>query len=348
MTISSNAVPSDRPLRLGVIGLGAAAQLIHLPIIEGMKQVELAGVSDLDEYKLSQISTRYGVAGFVDFENLLSRADPDVVLICTPTNTHMPLATQALRAGMHVIIEKPVARNLDEAVRIAQAAEETGKQVYVAMNHRFRQDVFVLRNFLNAKEFGTIWNVRAGWLMKREIWAKNPWLANRRVSGGGVLMDLGIQMLDVVHCLLGMPPVRRVNGITHSTALEMEVEDTVKAMIEYENGITFQLDCSWGLMSEHNVAFAYFEGTNGSAKLNPLEINKSMQGELVNVSPLRSLAPAELHTSSYTSQMHSFVNSLRGESEPQSTIHHAVETMKLVQMIYQSAADRREYFVAQT
>ncbi|MBD3166439.1 hypothetical protein GF324_07565 [bacterium] len=342
MTVSMEPLPADRPVRVGMIGLGGGAQVIHLPILDESDSVEIVGVCDVDAYKVSRIANRYNVEGFLDAVNMLKITEPDVVLICTPTITHLPLALNAMERGAHVIIEKPVTRNLDEALRLQQAARDREKLVLVAMNLRFRQDVSVLKNFLTAGELGDIWRVRAGWLKRRVTWSRSPWLHKPSISGGGVLMDLGMQMIDVVHWMLGGRAIDRVIAFSHHEALGLEVEDTVCGAIHYKDGPVFLLDVSWGLMAESSLSYAYFEGKTGSAQLDPLTVYKSMQGEMVNVSPVRSGSSTDLYRASFEAQMYQFLQILRGEREPVSTIDEAVDVMRIVEMIYRSAGEHRE------
>ncbi len=338
-------ISKSNKIRVGVIGIGGAAQVIHIPILASMDDVELVGFCDEDDYKAGQISDKYRVKGFVDPQNLLKGTKPDVVLITTPPISHLPLALASLRAGAHVIIEKPVTRDLSETSRLADAAQKSNKYVFTAMNLRFRQDVTMLGNFLSAGELGKIWRVKAGWLKHRSAWARSPWLDQRKISGGGVLMDLGIQMIDFIHWLLDKPAIKRISGYSHNDALKKKVEDTISINIDYENGINFQLDCSWALMTERSISYAYFEGTDGAAQLNPLVVYKSMQGEQVNVTPLKSPDSRELYQASFESQMKKFMLALRGETEPESTIDEALETMKIIDLVYQSASKGREIIV---
>ncbi len=117
------------------------------------------------------------------------------------------------------------------------------------------------------------------------------------------MMDLGLQLLDVVQWILDHPTPRRISAVAQNIGLGLAVEDTITATIEYTNDIFLQLDCSWGLLAERNVAYAYMEGTEGSAKLDPLEIFKTIQGELVNVSPVKSAAARDLYKASFHAQL---------------------------------------------
>jgi len=333
---------AEKPIRMGVIGLGGASQLIHLPMLSQMDSIEIVGLVDEEPYKLSKMSEKYNIPGWVDGENFLRRTKPDLVFIATPTISHLPLALKSLQAGAHVIVEKPAARNLDEAKRLLEASEEFGRQVFVAMNQRFRQDVMVLRNFLSAGELGDIWRVRTGWLKRIGAWNRSPWLDQKVISGGGVLMDLGIQLLDGILWLLDYPEPARVLAFKHNHTLEREVEDTLSASIVLKNGTLINMDCSWGLLSNDEVAYTHFEGKKATASLNPLMLHKTLQDELVTVTPVKTGDPRQLYHASFEAQMHHFISSLRGEVTPISTVAESVKVMELVDMIYASAREGRE------
>ena len=337
-------VPADRPVRVAIVGLGHAAQLIHLPILAEMESVELVGLADVEGYKTAKVSDRYGVPGFVDSESLLKQTKPDVVYVCAPTINHLPLAMTALQANSHVIVEKPVARSLEEAKRLQEAAHAAKRHVFIAMNQRFRQDVEVLRNFLSSGELGDIWRVRAGWLKRFGAWDRSPWLDKKNISGGGVLLDLGIQLLDMVLYLLDYPNLTRTVAYMHHNNLGKEVEDTISASLSFDNGTLVHLDSSWGIMAERNTAYTSFEGTKGSATLNPLVLHKVLQDELVTVTPVKSAEPFDLYQASFESQAHHFMAALRGERPPVSTVDEAVKVMEVVDRIYASASSGKEIF----
>jgi predicted dehydrogenase len=335
-------LPIDKPVRVGVVGLGGVAQLKHLPILASMDSVELVGFAEEESYKLSMMSEKYGVPGFVDTINLFQRIKPDVVLICTPPISHLPIALTALRSGAHVIVEKPAARDLAETERMASAAKDTNKHIFVAMNQRFRQDVTVLKNFTDADELGDIWRVRSGWEKRISSWQRSPWLAQKAISGGGVLLDLGLQLIDLVLWILDYPEVERLSAFKNNDALKKEVEDTLSAIIKLNNGTTVNLDCSWALMGEKSNAYTILEGDKATASLNPLVLHKLLMDELVTVKPVKTANSRNLYTASFQAQMHHFISAMKGEVAPISTIDEAVKVMKIVDLIYKSAEDNKE------
>lgn len=164
----------------------------------------------------------------------------------------------------------------------------------------------------------------------------------KKISGGGVMMDLGIQLLDVVMYLLDFPKVERTVGYMHNRNLGKDVEDTLTASVQFDNGTLLHLDCSWGIMAERNTAYTSFEGTKATATLNPLVLHKVLQDELVTVTPVKSADPLDLYQASFESEAHHFVKAFRGEREPVSSLEQSVRVMEVVDTIYRSAESAHE------
>ena len=127
--------------RLGLIGVGAIAQVNHLPAIARLKEVELVAVCDDDAEKSRALAQRYKVPhAFSDYERLLRLKDLDAVIIATPNHLHAPMTLAALDYGKHVLCEKPPARTAAETEMMAEAAKRSGKTLMYAMNKRFQAE----------------------------------------------------------------------------------------------------------------------------------------------------------------------------------------------------------------
>ncbi|MBM3324073.1 MAG: Gfo/Idh/MocA family oxidoreductase [Calditrichaeota bacterium] len=338
-----------KKIGVGILGVGGIAQLVHIPLLRKHPEVELVAVCDLDRQKAALVAQKNKIPLFHrDAEHFLRTEKLEAVFICTPTNSHMALTLAALSAGKHVFLEKPAARNHNEAKRTAKAAAESKSILMVAMNHRFRPDSMILRNFIEANELGKMTHVRAGWLKKKDKWTRPMWVVDPKISGGGVMMDLGIQMLDICLWLLGNPKVEAVSATAARTLPGKKVEDTVLAFYRLQGGIGLAVDTSWSLMSDESIAYTRFHGTEGAAALNPLRITKQMHGELVNVTPGKMQRPAELYKKSFEFEVDHFIQCIQHKRKPISTIEGALEIMTLVEATYRSVAENREVTVIET
>src|SRR5206468_5110443 len=129
----------------------------------------------------------------------------------------------------------PIARNAAEAEKMVRAAEKSGRALMCALNHRFREDTRILKRFVDRGELGDVFYTKTGWLRQRTDWLKDEWRSQKQVSGGGVLMDLGVQMLDLTLYVLGNPKVESLSASAHRAG-KAEVEDSLVALLRLEGG----------------------------------------------------------------------------------------------------------------
>ncbi|MFO7447512.1 MAG: Gfo/Idh/MocA family oxidoreductase, partial [Ignavibacteriaceae bacterium] len=122
-------------VKVAVIGLGGIAQLVHLPNLNKTNGVIVTAVAEINKSRLNAVADKFNVnERYSDFHELLKKSDADAVIIATPTNTHKELAIACLKAGKHVLVEKPLARTYQEAKPIADAAKKYKKIIMVGMN----------------------------------------------------------------------------------------------------------------------------------------------------------------------------------------------------------------------
>lgn len=331
------------PIPIGVIGTGSIAQVAHIPLWKRIEGAEVVAVCDINRAKAQWVADRFKIPhAFDSDQELLSSGLVEAVDICVPTNHHMDVAVAALSAGLHVLVEKPMARNSDEARRMVEAAEQAGCQLMVAMNVRFRRDAMILKNFTAGGELGEIFFAKAGWLRRKPKRGERSWFTDRRIAGGGVLMDLGVQMLDLAMWLMGNPVPKSVKALTYNRVANLEVEDAVSALIEFANGSALSLEASWSLFGEKDVFYTNLFGTQGGALLNPLRIHKELHGSMVNVTPAREDAATNLYKRSYQNELTSFVDGLRRGQPLEPSGRESLERMLIIDAIYESSKSGSE------
>jgi predicted dehydrogenase len=335
-----------RPIKLGIIGLGGIAQVVHLPILKQMSNVDVRVVCDLDKQKAGWVADRFGVPMFYrDPANVIEREDLDAIMVLTPTHAHMALAIAALKAGKHVLVEKPIARNLREAKRMVSTARDANRILMIAMNHRFRPDATKLKKVIDAGDLGDVFKVRSGWLKKKSKWTRSEWLTNPQISGGGVLMDLGIQMVDLCLWLLSKYQVKRISATKHQLMIHAPVEDTISIYMTLEGNVLFSLEVSWAVPTKQTVAFTYFYGTEGTATLNPLTLTKITNAGPVEVKTRQNYTPSELYQKSFELELEHFFKSIGNDTPVLSSGEEALKVMEIIETIYRSADEGREVIV---
>ena len=327
-------------VRVGIVGLGWVAQVFHLPILSKSLDVEIAAVCDRNKAQGSMIAEKFGVpAVYTDFEQMLVKEELDAVVVCTSTDAHCAVTLAALEAGKDVFVEKPIARLSKEAVQMADAARLHKRKLMVGMNNRFRPDTMILKNFIEKGELGKIFYCKAGWF--KHVAGGQTWITKKDVSGGGVMLDLGIVMLDLSLWMLGFPNVERVSASTYKHTTK-SVEDSAVVYIGLKGGSTLLIETSWSFQSEEYFFYCNLYGTEGSAMINPLRINKHLHGNLVNVTPAKLETPQNLHKRSYENELRHFIGAVRGLNPVVSSGEEAVKRMTIIDAVYSSAKKSKE------
>src|SRR6185369_9389947 len=204
----------------------------------------------------------------------------------------------------------------------------------------FRPDAQLLRRFVDKGDLGQIFYAKAGWLRLRTQWDSDEWRAQKRESGGGVVLDLGFQMIDLSLWVLGGPKVESVTASVHRQK-KGEVEDSATAFFRLESGATLTLELTWGLLMEKDFAYLNLFGSGGAALLNPLRIHKGMHGTLVNVTPTMDSSRNQ-YKNSMEAQIAHFAESLRKGTKPSGSADEIVPVMQLMDAVYRSAEQGKE------
>jgi predicted dehydrogenase len=326
------------PVRVAVLGAGAIAQVAHLPILSRMRGVEVAAVSDKDAHTARTVAGRYGAPAARSTEEVLNDESIQAVVVCTPSARHEENVRDALRAGKYVLCEKPLALGADGVERIL-AEPGAGERLLVAMNQRFRPDAQALRSFVASGELGDVYYLKAGWLNRARPVARS-W-RERRAAGGGALMELGIQILDLGLWILGYPRALRVSAHTHR-AKGSEVEDSAALLVRLEGDRVLSLEVTWSLLAKKDRQFLHLLGSAGSGTLSPLAVYREMGTGLANVTPVLPPGSGEnVFTASYRNELHHFVEVVRGEKKPHRAADH-VQLMRTMEAAYRSAEEGRE------
>jgi predicted dehydrogenase len=192
-----------RPLGVGVVGLGNAAQH-HLPALLSLPEVRVLAFADLDPQRLKSRSEHFRVkAAFGDYRKLLEHPGIDVVAILTPPGSHLEIAMAAMEAGKHILLEKPIAARLDEANILCERARRFPGKVCVAYNLRFLPQVQRIRQLVGSGRLGSIEILRCFASSPRMLGLEPPAHRGDRAQGGGSVIELGVHHYDLWSYLLG-------------------------------------------------------------------------------------------------------------------------------------------------
>jgi predicted dehydrogenase len=326
--------------KVAVIGLGGIAQLVHLPILSKLMNVQISAIADIKKNQLNSVGDKFKIEKrYTDHKEMLDKEEIEAVIIATPTNTHLEIALDCLKANKHILIEKPIARNVSEAKQINAASKKYKKQVMVGMNLRYRPDAMLMKSLVISGELGDIFYIRCGWLRKQS--SEQKWFINKSQSGGGVIIDLGILILDLALWILNDKKMKSVSvqKFNHNTK---DVEDSAIGFVRFDDDRVISFEVSWGLHSEWDKFHLAAFGTEGTAHLNPLRAYKRMESSHIDYTVASQANQTNLFKKSYENELKHFIGVVRENTPVISTGDDAVTLMKLLEALYKSAKHKKE------
>ena len=325
-------------LKVALVGAGGISQIFRIPALQNIENVELVALCDVDEGKVGFIAKKYEIKNvYYDIENLLRKETLDGIFICTPNNFHYPMALATLEKKIPTFVEKPIALNQEQAERLAEKANKAKVPLVMGSSNRFRDDAIILKDFLNKNELGDPFYIKTGWLRHWNLEPQQNWLFDKRISGGGVMMDIGIQLIDLSLWMLDKPKVKNVRSFHFNIFTKDGVEDSAMAVLQTENNVVITVEVAWRMHLEKDMHYTHVFGKQGSAFLNPLRLFKDMHGNLVNVTPVHSTASADVFKSAFAVEIHNFLEVIRGKSNPVTPAEDGIYLMRIIDAIYKSA-----------
>ena len=335
-------------LKVGIIGAGGIARGRHLPCFQRNKKVTLAAIADVVPDLVEQAAQQFSIpAVYGDYQEMIEKEHLDAVVICTPNKFHAPMTIDALRGGVHVLCEKPMALNAEEGRAMLAAAHESGKILSIAYHYRHKAAARAAKRIVESGELGDIYMVRVTALRRRGIpsWGT---FTNKAIQGGGALVDFGVHLLDLALWLVGHPQVQEVTGVTSQRLgtrpnvnpwgqwnyEDFQVEDHAAAFLRLAGGKAIQLEVSWALNIAESAENVSLSGVEAGLDVFPLRVNKPAHGMLVNWAP--TWMPGEQENEGDV-QTADFVDSVLEGRRPVVTAAQALEVSEIVDAIYRSS-----------
>ena len=347
-----------KKLKVGIIGAGWPGQQ-HARAIRAEKNAVLQACAEADRERAVEFERTFSPKKlYADHAELLGDSQVDAVVICLPNFLHFPATLAALGAGKHVLCEKPPTLNAAEMVVLQEEAEKRGLVYFFSRQFRFTPAMRTAKRLIDANRLGTIYFAEAVFVRSRGIpVGVGGWFTEKKRSGGGALIDIGIHALDGVWYLMGTPRPISVSAqvfqnFKHLVAAPtFDVEDAAFAFIRFENGAVVHLKVSWAgnlpddiplrapFGRELNNCTIY--GTKATVRLKPLTLFEDRRGKLVDT-PIEPRDDAD----SFELQMENFVAAVAGKAAPVNDAQQAVYLMEMLDAIYLSSSTRREVPIA--
>lgn len=200
-------------MKIAVIGCGTIANAAHIPAYMKNANVEIAYLCDIIEERAKVACEKCGEGrAIVDYHEALNDPSVDAVSVCVPNNVHATIAIDAMRAGKHVLCEKPAARTYPEALEMQRVQHETGKVLNIGVVNRFNDSVNRIRRLIQEGRLGEVFHVYVSFRAHRSIPGLGGAFTTKAIAGGGALIDWGVHFLDIVMYCCGDPAPRTVTG----------------------------------------------------------------------------------------------------------------------------------------
>lgn len=338
-----------KKVRLGIIGAGMIGR-IHLEASRECSGLEVAAVCDVHPGRLRQAAEEFGVPHtFGKHRDLLAADMVDAVAICTPNNTHMPIALAALGAGKHVFCEKPLGMNAAQARRMVEAGKKARRILMSAQSTRYSGQARMVKKLAEKGRFGDIYYGKSMWLRRAGI--PRGWFQDVKQSGGGPLIDLGVHMIDLMWWVMGQPTPVSAYGVTYDhlgrrgggrgdwgvnyNPGKFSVEDHVSGIVRFDDGRALGVDITWAAHTDE-VYWVRLFGTKAGVQIAPELILYEMEGKTeVDTRPLVDSG------NGYAVEMQHFVECVQKGGKPVSPGSQAVVVMEMLDAIYRSAQSGR-------
>ena len=311
---------------------------IHAKAAQAQPDVELVAVAEKYADKSAGLAKIFNITHrYETVEQMLEAGDVDALVIGTPNFLHAPQAIAALKAGVHVMVEKPMAVNAVEAEKMMEASVRSGTTLMVAHCWRFDPDVLWLKE--HSPKLGKI--VRTKGYGVHTLWGPGGWFTKKEFAGGGALADMGIHALDTARFLLGDPKPVSVYAKLGTHYRDFDVDDTGVILVEWENGATSYIESGWWQPhADGPEAATQLYGTQGFGQLFPTRLEiPDPEEERVDIIESGFGFPREDHCpqSMYDAQMAYFIQCVRERKTPVPGALEGLTNMKVVDAAYESA-----------
>lgn len=340
-------------IKVGIIGTGGISHFHMHGYLSRPGECEVIAACDINEPKLKAFGEKYGITKlYTDYNEMLASEKLDAVSVTTWNSVHCPATVAALNAGVNVICEKPMAMNTAEALQMEEAAKKNGKLLQIGFVRRFGMDALAAEDFINSGAAGDIYFANVSYL--RRNGCPGGWFGDRRYSGGGPLIDLGVHVMDLARFLAGRPKPVAAYGVTYRNIstiddgspkawsvdttgeFERNVEDFATGFIRFDNGFVMHVAASFSLNIKQDHGDVEIFGTKAGIKLgNPSEYYTS-DGRNGLLDDEKYNKPSGF-TEIFDYEIAHFVDCVRNGTPCRAPAEDGVMLMRMIDAIYESA-----------
>ena len=353
-------------IKVAVIGCGTIANSAHIPSYMNCPDAEIKYFCDIIPERATAAVEKYGCGtAVVDYHDILNDPEITAVSVCTPNKVHSTISIDFLKAGKHVLCEKPAAINLEEALKMQKAQHETGLTLNIGVVNRFNAPVNLIKQYIEEGKLGEVYHVYASFRTHRSIPGLGGDFTTKAVAGGGVLIDWGVHFIDIVMYCTGDPTPISVTGDTFSRLGKVIPEYTYEKMwagppkldgifdveesctgIIRTTGPTITLQGAWAQNINKREMFIDFMGDKGGIRLDygkGFTYYTARDGKLVEEVP--DIDTTNLFAKMFQNEINSFVRCVQTGERLPSHIDNVIISAKILQGIYDSSEQKHEILI---
>ncbi len=347
---------TGKKLRLAFIGCGGISQT-HLGALATMPDVEIVAGVDIDADRLKNMEDKWGVTKlYKDWATMLKEVKPDAVSVCTPNGVHAQPAIDALNAGAHVIVEKPMAMNPAQCEEMIATAKKNNRKLAVGFQYRYHPNTDFITRAREEGQFGNVMFVKCQALRRRGIpnWGV---FGRKELQGGGPMIDIGVHVIEMAHYVMGSPKPIAASGNTWTymgnKASDVvsqwpnwdyktyTVEDLAIGQIRFENGAILQIEASFAGHIEKDIWNFTLVGDKGGASWDPPGIFTDRAGTMVNTQPSFLSSKTDFHNL-FISKLRNFVDGCMTGTPLKAPGEAGLAVQKILDGVYRSAEAGKE------
>jgi len=313
----------SRTIRVGIVGCGGIARA-H---VNGYKaeKVQFVGITDVDREAAGKLAGELNhVPVYTDYRELIAKAKPDVVSICTPPVAHEVVAIYAIKHGVHVLCEKPMAFDAAAARRMEIAANKSAAQLVPAFRHRFIPGNMLLRKIVASGKIGDVVlfnNIFCG----PNFGMERRWFTKKKIAGGGCLLDTNSHSVDLFRFIAG--EVIDQKAVMHRHFKTTDVEDAGILIVKAGNGAIGTLQSSF--VAGVGMAFIDIIGTKGRVRF---EYGNQVLVRLTRDNDWTA-RPVKV-SGGWVEQIHHFLGAGKGKHPLSCTVHDGVRNVEIITAVY--------------
>jgi predicted dehydrogenase len=311
-------------VRVGIIGCGGMGGT-HAAAYQSDGRAELVAFVDVERARARQLAKKFGGRAYTELAEMLERQRPEAVSICTPPNSHMEAALAGSKATAHVLCEKPLAMTAAQARRMTAAAKRSRRLLLTGFRHRFYGPVVGAKELIDSGKLGDI-------LMFRNRFAglidmQGRWFGDKKVSGGGSIIDTSIHSIDLFRFLVGEPSL--VAACSATLGQNIEVEDSSAILLQTAEGAIGVIEACWSSPFSDSVIQIY--GSKGAAFVD------YSRGELRHRSgDMKRWRAARFPEATFQSEVSHFLDCVLGLASPIVTGEDGLRAMMIADAAYRS------------